>query len=153
MADHARFKVQNMTELLVEILSYTDMLFLLCVAPRINKYWDTVVCHTPKLQRILFFKPIEAPPGAKLIFANNTKKSHPSDPNRILAQTNPLPQKHFRSVFFSAERPLYTRIISTIAAFQNHLPWSSLELDENAKPERTKLYEAFTNEHASWRRM
>ncbi len=28
-----------------------------------------------------------------------------------------------------------------------------LELDENAKPERTKLYEAFTNEHASWHRM
>lgn len=106
-----------------------------------------------KLQRILFFKPIDEPPGANLIFANNTKKNHPSDPNGIFAETNPLLQKHFGSVLFHAERPPYSRIISTIAVFQNRLPWSSLELDENAKPERTRLYEAFTYEQASWRRM
>lgn len=68
MAYHAGFKVQNITELPVEILSFTDMTFLLCVGPRINKYWNTVVCHTPELQWILFFKTNRGASGCKTDF-------------------------------------------------------------------------------------
>lgn len=153
MAYHAGLKVQNITELLVEILSYTDMTFLLCVAPSIDKYWNTVVCHTPKLQQILFFKPIVAPQDSKLIFTRNPRKVYSSDPERVFVEMNSLLLKHFGKVFFEAGQPPYFRLKSSIAAFRDHLPWSSGELDGNAKPERTNLYEAFTYERASWRRM
>lgn len=63
---------------------------------------------------------------------------------------NLLLLKHFGELFFGGNLPPDSWHMDTMAAFRNQLPWSSHELDENAEPARTELYEAFTYKHASF---
>lgn len=131
---------------------------LLCVVPLVCKRWNEIVRDTPRLQQMLFFKPIKVPEDSELIFdqeSSDIDLRGSTTTTKVRVKLNPLLVKHFGKAFFRTNHPspIFCGDTNSKAAFESQLSWSSKNLEKMPQPKRTKLPKAFKDEKASWRRM